>query len=71
MRPRTGAGSYSVSPDETTTDPTDLTDSTDSPDAGADTDGDGYPDDQFAPGAGQEPLSPPGQANGDGGAAPQ
>ena len=66
-----GAGSYSVSPDETTTDPTDPTDSTDSPDAGADADGDGYPDDQFAPGAGQEPLSPPGQANGDGGAAPQ
>jgi penicillin-binding protein 1A len=69
-----GAGSYSVSPDETTTDPTDPTDptdATDSPDAGVDTDGDGYPDDQFAPGAGQEPLSPPGQGNGDGGAAPQ
>ena len=66
-----GAGSYSVSPDETTTDPTDPTDSTDSPDAGVDADGDGYPDDQFAPGAGQEPLSPPGQGNGDGGAAPQ
>jgi penicillin-binding protein 1A len=68
-----GAGSYSVSPDEATTDssetdPTD--DSTDSPDAGVDTDGDGYPDDQFAPGAGQEPLPTPGAGNGDGGASP-
>jgi penicillin-binding protein 1A len=69
-----GAGSHTVSPDydpdETTSpdgtvDPTD----TDSPDAGEDTDGDGFPDTDYAPGAGQEPLPTPEGNNGDGGVA--
>jgi membrane peptidoglycan carboxypeptidase len=62
-----GAGSYSVSPDydSSTTDPTDPTAPTDTPDVGTgDADGDGYPDDEFAPGAGQEPLPPPDDGGG-------
>ncbi len=65
-----GAGSYSVSPDETTTDPTDPTEAVEPTDTDGDGQADGYPDDTYAPGAGQEPLPTPGAGNGDGGAAP-
>jgi penicillin-binding protein 1A len=67
-----GYGSYTVDPnydDTTPTDPTD-TDATDDDTAvepGTDTDGDGFPDDTYAPGADQEPLAPPD----DGGAGPR
>jgi penicillin-binding protein 1A len=66
-----GYGSYTVDPnyDATPTDPTD-TDTTDDDTAiepGTDADGDGFPDDSYAPGADQEPLAPPD----DGGAGPR
>ena len=67
-----GAGSYSVSPDyDSSTTPTTPTDPT-APTEQTDTDGDGvadgYPDDLYAPGAGQDPLPSP--DNGGGGESP-
>jgi penicillin-binding protein 1A len=64
-----GFGSYTVDPNATTT--TTGTDETD-PDQQTDADGDGVPDDGYddnlyAPGAGQEPLPTPGGGNPNGG----
>jgi penicillin-binding protein 1A len=63
-----GAGSYSVSPDyDSSTTPTTPTDPT-APTEPTDTDGDGvadgYPDDLYAPGAGQDPLPSPDDGGG-------
>jgi penicillin-binding protein 1A len=60
-----GFGSYTVDPNAPTTTGTDETD----PDQQTDADGDGVPDDGYdddlyAPGAGQEPLPTPGNGNG-------
>ena len=63
LSPFTGGGTSSSSDsDETTTDPTDPTTPPTAPTdpgavtPGADADGDGYPDDQYAPGAGAPPA---------------
>ena len=62
LSPFTGGGTSSSSDsDETTTDPSDPTTPADPTDPGAtppgaDADGDGYPDDQYAPGAGAPPA---------------
>jgi len=58
-----GFGDYTVSPGDTTTDST-TTDPTDTTDADGDGQADGYDDDLYAPGAGQEPLPGPGNGNG-------
>ncbi len=65
-----GFGEYTVDPNATTSTTTNGTDETD-PDEQIDTDGDGvpdgYPDDLYAPGAGQEPLPTPGGGDPGGG----
>jgi hypothetical protein len=61
-----GYGEHTVSPDyESTTAPTDPTETTDTDGDGVPDDG--YDDDLYAPGAGQEPLPTPGAGNQGGG----